>query len=81
MWPIKAHMRNQLHRTSDAAGSCISIRFGHLFTMGTQLALAWRAFALLVLVWIATAIFSVPAHNRLLTEFDSNAHRRLVLTN
>ena len=79
----KAHMA----RTSWAVGPAMLLEAASALglviclPMGTQLALAWRAFALLVLVWVATAIFSVPAHNRLLTEFDSNAHRRLVLTN
>ena len=52
-----------------------------LVPMGVQLSLAWRAFSILILIWIVTALFSVPAHQRLLQNFDSKAHRRLVQTN
>lgn len=38
-------------------------------------------FALLMIIWIATAAASVPCHNRLLKGFDSRTHRRLVETN
>ncbi len=48
---------------------------------GTLLALGWRAFSLLVLIWLVTALFSVPAHTQLAHRFDSAIHRRLVLTN
>ena len=72
---------HRLPRLKDEAVSVLKMYCFWFLVWGAKLALAWRAFALLVLVWIATAIFSVPAHNRLLTEFDSNAHRRLVLTN
>ena len=36
---------------------------------------------LLFLVWLATAIFSVPAHSTLEKGFSDDAHRRLVATN
>ena len=36
---------------------------------------------LLVFIWFSTAVFSVPAHNRLLLGFDHDSHRRLVKTN
>ena len=52
-----------------------------LLPMGVQLSLAWRAFSILILVWLTTALFSVPAHQRLLQTFCPKAHRRLVQTN
>ena len=33
------------------------------------------------LIWLATAAFSVPAHNALSVGFDADAHGRLVATN
>lgn len=37
--------------------------------------------ALLGVIWLATAAFSVPAHNALSASFDADAHARLVATN
>ncbi|MEM6327421.1 MAG: hypothetical protein AAF791_09915, partial [Bacteroidota bacterium] len=45
---------------------------------------AWAVMAGLVavgVIWVATALFSVPAHNALSVVFDAEAHRRLVATN
>ena len=36
---------------------------------------------LLLIVWAATAFFSIPAHDRLAKDFDPGVHRRLVRTN
>ena len=78
-----AHMS----RTTWAVGPAMLMEAGSALALvlclppGTQLALAWRAFALLVVIWIATAIFSVPAHQKLLSAFNPKAHRHLVLTN
>lgn len=38
-------------------------------------------FAAIVAVWVSTAMFSVPAHRRLLRGFEESAYRRLVHTN
>ena len=43
--------------------------------------LVWGGVALLLVVWGATAVFSVPLHNQLLNGFDARAHRRLLRTN
>ena len=43
--------------------------------------MAWLGFFLLAFVWGVTAVFSVPAHGRLLEGFDEVAHRKLVRTN
>lgn len=43
--------------------------------------LGWIGALLLLLIWAATAIFSVPAHGRLVSGFDGRAHARLVATN
>lgn len=45
------------------------------------LSLAWFALGLLAMVWLSTACLQVPAHNRLLTGFDRQAHRVLVRSN
>ena len=42
---------------------------------------AWAGLALLVVVWISTAILQVPRHGRLACGFDPGAHRTLVATN
>lgn len=43
--------------------------------------LGWIGALLLLAVWGATAVFSVPAHGRLESGFDPAAHRRLVNSN
>ena len=41
----------------------------------------WIGAAMLGIVWISTALFQVPFHNSLLSVFDINAHKNLVLSN
>jgi len=43
--------------------------------------LPWIGIALLLLIWLSTAVLQVPAHHRLGSGFDPATHRRLVLTN
>lgn len=43
--------------------------------------LGWIGALLLLLIWGATAAFSVPAHGRLESGFEPRAHARLVATN
>ena len=82
-----AYQNAHMARTAWAVGPAMLLEAASALAlvlclpMGTQLALAWRAFVLLIIVWVATAAFSVPAHNKLMGAFDSTAHRRLVLTN
>ena len=45
------------------------------------LPLVWAGLACVLAAWIATAMFSVPAHNMLGAGFDEAAHYRLVSTN
>ena len=49
------------------------------FPRGDGLLLA--SAVVLLLIWGATAVFSVPAHGRLAQGFEVDVHRRLVLTN
>jgi hypothetical protein len=42
---------------------------------------AWLGVALLALIWVATALWSVPAHGRLAAGFDAAVHRQLVDSN
>ena len=44
-------------------------------------AVAITGLVLLILVWAATALFSVPAHGRLARGYDRDVHRSLVRTN
>ena len=43
--------------------------------------LAWMGLGLLVVIWIATATLSVPAHGVLAAGFSDVAHHKLVFTN
>lgn len=43
--------------------------------------LAWMGLGLLIVIWIATATLSVPAHGVLTAGFSDVAHHKLVLTN
>jgi hypothetical protein len=42
---------------------------------------AWAGLALLALVWVTTALASVPCHEVLRRGFDASVHARLVATN
>jgi hypothetical protein len=44
-------------------------------------ALPWAGAALLLVIWLSTALLQVPAHRRLESGFDAAAHARLVATN
>lgn len=44
-------------------------------------ALAWAGLALLVIIWLSTAVWQVPRHRELSNRFDLESHRRLVRTN
>lgn len=48
---------------------------------GMSPSLALAGVALIGLIWVATAAFSIPYHNQLLGGFDVAAHRGLVQTN
>lgn len=43
--------------------------------------LPWLALGLLILIWLSTAFLQVPCHSQLSSQFDEQAHRRLVSTN
>ncbi|MEM7581814.1 MAG: hypothetical protein AAF560_00415 [Acidobacteriota bacterium] len=42
---------------------------------------AWTGMVLLVIIWLSTALVQVPLHSLLATGFDSQAAKRLVLSN
>lgn len=44
-------------------------------------ALAWSGLVLLMVIWLSTWLWQVPAHRRLENGFDAATHRRLVRTN
>ncbi len=78
----EAHMR----RTTWAVGFAMLAEaitaLALVFVLdGMAVVWAWRGLTILAAVWIVTAVFSVPAHGRLLKAFDEEAHRRLVATN
>jgi hypothetical protein len=41
----------------------------------------WAGLALLLVVWISTAVLQVPRHGRLAGGFETGVHRTLVATN
>jgi len=43
--------------------------------------LAWIGLALIIVIWLATALLSVPAHNSLTIEYTAAAYHKLVATN
>lgn len=43
--------------------------------------LAWIGIVLVVIIWLATAMLSVPAHNSLTVEYSTAAYHQLVRTN
>ena len=42
---------------------------------------AWAGLALVVAIWLSTAVIQIPCHHRLAQGFDDRVHRRLVRTN
>lgn len=48
---------------------------------GISQSLALFGVALVATLWISTFFWQVPAHEQLMRSFDTNAHRRLVLSN
>lgn len=48
---------------------------------GVPGSLAWMGAALLVAVWLSTALLQVPSHRAFASGFRADAHRSLVLTN
>ena len=45
---------------------------------------SWSVYSglgLLLLIWLSTALFQVPFHNQLLSEFNASVHNHLVLSN
>lgn len=48
---------------------------------GVPAALAWLGLALIVLIWLSTALVQSPLHGRLAAGFDAVQHTRLVTTN
>jgi hypothetical protein len=43
--------------------------------------IAWTGLALVILIWISTAVLQVPDHTKLANGFDATAHAHLVGTN
>jgi uncharacterized membrane protein len=42
---------------------------------------AWLGIALVIAIWLSTALLQVPCHNRLMEGFDEATYRKLVNTN
>lgn len=42
---------------------------------------AWAGIAMVIAIWLSTALLQVPCHNRLMEGFDEAAYRKLVNTN
>ena len=50
-----------------------------VWRMGSSL--AWCGLAVLIIIWVSTGLWQVPAHRQLEDGFDVATHRRLVTTN
>jgi hypothetical protein len=48
---------------------------------GTSATLAWTGLALVIAIWISTAVLQVPAHGRLVQGFDADTNALLVSSN
>ncbi|MDJ0868604.1 MAG: hypothetical protein QNK03_21020 [Myxococcota bacterium] len=82
-----AYQDGHLARTGPVVGPAM------LLEAGTAVALlafppaalaplvAWLGLGLLLVIWLSTALLQVPRHRDLVTGFDADAHRRLVVTN
>ena len=83
----RAYQEKHMARTGLVVGPPMLLEAGSglgLVLLSGELSdpsMAWLGFFLLVFVWGVTAVFSVPAHGRLLEGFDEVAHRKLVRTN
>ena len=81
------YQQRHMQWTSFAVGPAMLIEAGTtvaLFSAPSSLFPSWAptlGLALLMLVWGSTALFQVPFHNQLLSQFDSNAHQSLVWSN
>ena len=62
-------------------GSAVVLALASRSQVGVNAWLVRIGLAAAVLTWVATALLSVPMHNRLASGFDPEAHQRLVLTN
>ncbi|MHC4958884.1 MAG: hypothetical protein ACYTGN_10965 [Planctomycetota bacterium] len=43
--------------------------------------LTWTGLALVVVIWLSTALLQMPAHRKLMAGFDASVQQRLVKTN
>ena len=81
------YQQRHMQWTSFAVGPAMLIEAGTtvaLFAAPSSLFPSWAptlGLALLMLVWGSTALFQVPFHNQLLSQFDSSAHQSLVWSN
>lgn len=48
---------------------------------GFPAGIAWVGLALVILLWLSTALIQVPCHRKLEHGFDAGVHRRLVVSN
>ena len=91
-YPLFAHVEPARFTAFHAAHSArIALLVGGLMPLELAVAIAlvvrtpspwtWAGLVLVVLVWGATALLSVPKHAELARGFDSRAHRSLVAGN
>jgi hypothetical protein len=60
-----------------ATGAALALRPPPFLPTGS----AWVGLALIILIWLSTALIQSPVHGRLATGFDPALHSRLVTTN
>ena len=80
-----AYQAVHLQRTTWVVGPPMLVEAGTCVWLGTtplaQHGLYWESVGLLLVVWVSTAVFSVPNHGKLAEGFDAKVHRTLVSTN
>jgi uncharacterized membrane protein len=80
---FKEYERSHVRLTTWVVGPVMLMEAGAAAWIAVKLAspAALAGFALLLVVWITTAVASVPCHHRLESGFDAKTHRLLTATN
>ncbi len=78
-----AYEREHARRTGWAVAMPMLAELGTASALAWRLGgvLAWSGLVLLMVIWLCTWLWQVPAHRRLEHGFDAATHRRLVRTN
>lgn len=80
---FSAYERQHTRRTGWVVATPMLTELATAIALAWRLggALTWSGLFLLMVVWLCTWLWQVPAHRRLEKGFDAATHRRLVRTN